>query len=152
MIKVKRYSGCIGASPLSQLDFFSLPMIELCDIFSLDSPLKQKVLCDDKFLLWRQVFPANAVIFWLNGELHWRLGKSSSGEQWFACGNGISSQIPVTRGSTSMVFTTNVKEGTWSNSSLFLTWLCNRKILQMHLLIYHNIAPTPSKFSGKNYF
>ena len=32
------------ASPLSQFDFFSLPMIELCDIFSLDSPAKQQVL------------------------------------------------------------------------------------------------------------
>ena len=29
----------MGASTLSQFDFFSLPMIELCDIFSLDSPL-----------------------------------------------------------------------------------------------------------------
>ena len=43
-IKIKRYSGCIGASPLSQFDFFSLSMIELCDIFSLDSPAKQQVL------------------------------------------------------------------------------------------------------------
>ena len=44
MHKKKSYSGCIGASPLSQFDFFSLPMIELCDIFSLDSPAKQQVL------------------------------------------------------------------------------------------------------------
>ena len=43
-MKIKRYSCCIGASPLSQFDFFSLPMIELCDIFSLDSPAKQQVL------------------------------------------------------------------------------------------------------------
>ena len=43
-IRIKRYRGCIGASPLSQFDFFSLPMIELCDIFSLDSPAKQRVL------------------------------------------------------------------------------------------------------------
>ena len=42
-IKIKHYSGCLGASPLSQFDFFSLPMIELCDIFSLDSPAKQQV-------------------------------------------------------------------------------------------------------------
>ena len=27
-----------------QFDFFALPMIELCDIFSLDSPAKQQVL------------------------------------------------------------------------------------------------------------
>ena len=27
-----------------QFDFFALPMIELCDIFSLDSPTKQQVL------------------------------------------------------------------------------------------------------------
>ena len=50
--------------------------------------------------------------FWLNGELNWQLGKSSSGEHCFACGNGISSRIPGTRGSTSMVFTTDVKEET----------------------------------------
>ena len=29
---------------MSQFDFFSLPMIELCDIFSLDRPAKQQVL------------------------------------------------------------------------------------------------------------
>ena len=39
---MKRYCGCIGASPLSQLDFFSLPMI--VRIFSLDCPAtKQQV-------------------------------------------------------------------------------------------------------------
>ena len=43
-IKIKRYCSCIGASPLSQFDFFSFPMIELCDTFSLDSPPKQQVL------------------------------------------------------------------------------------------------------------
>ena len=43
-IKISRYSGCVGASPLSQFDSFSLPMIELWDIFSLDSRAKQQVL------------------------------------------------------------------------------------------------------------
>jgi len=32
---IKRYWGCIGASPL--FDLFASPMIELCDIFSLDN-------------------------------------------------------------------------------------------------------------------
>ena len=49
--------GCIGASPLSQFDFFSLPMIKLCDIFSLDcSAIKQQVpsldnhsICNEQF-------------------------------------------------------------------------------------------------------
>ena len=39
---MKRYCGCIAASPLFY--FFALPMIELCDIFLLDSPAKQQVL------------------------------------------------------------------------------------------------------------
>ena len=43
-IKIKRYCGCIGTSPLSHFVFFSLPMIELCDIFSLDSLAKQQLL------------------------------------------------------------------------------------------------------------
>ena len=42
-IKITRYCGCIGASPLSQFDFFSLPMIKLCDIFSLDCPATKQV-------------------------------------------------------------------------------------------------------------
>ena len=41
-IKIKRYCGCIGASPLSQFDFFSLPMIKLWDI-SLDCPARKQV-------------------------------------------------------------------------------------------------------------
>ena len=43
-IKIKRCSACIGAMPLPQFDFFSLPMIELCDIFSLESPARRQVL------------------------------------------------------------------------------------------------------------
>ena len=43
-IKINRYSAWIGASPLPQFDSFSLPMIELCDIFSLESPTRQQVL------------------------------------------------------------------------------------------------------------
>ena len=41
-IKLKRSCACIGASPL--IDFYALPVIELCDIFSLDSSAKQQVL------------------------------------------------------------------------------------------------------------
>ena len=41
--KIKRYCSCIAASPLP-VWLFALPMIELCDIFSLDSPAKQQVL------------------------------------------------------------------------------------------------------------
>ena len=34
----------MGASPLSQFEFFALPKIKLCDIFSLDFPaIKQQV-------------------------------------------------------------------------------------------------------------
>ena len=43
-IKIKRYSACIGVSPLPQFDLFALPMIELCEIFSLESPARQQVL------------------------------------------------------------------------------------------------------------
>ena len=39
------------ASPLSQFDFLSMPMIELCDIFSLDSPAKQQVFVRQPFNL-----------------------------------------------------------------------------------------------------
>lgn len=41
-IRLKRSCGCLGTSPL--FDFFALPVIELCDIFSLDSPAKQEIL------------------------------------------------------------------------------------------------------------
>ena len=41
-IHLKRSCGCTGTSPL--FDFFALPVIELCDIFLLDSPAKQEIL------------------------------------------------------------------------------------------------------------
>ena len=49
-IRLKRSCGCIGTSPL--FDFFALPVIELGDIFSLDSPAKQEIL----FVIIRQPF------------------------------------------------------------------------------------------------
>jgi len=55
-------------------------------------------------------FSCNTVNFGLNGHLNRQLGESNSWRALLGCGNGNSSRFPGTRGSTSMVFTTDVKE------------------------------------------
>ena len=65
--------------------------------------------------------------FWLNRDLNWTLGESNSGESSaLPYGNGISSQIPSTRRSTSlMVFITDVKEETWLGPTVVYSALVN---------------------------
>ena len=83
---------------------------------ALFSRTKSAIKCDDRFLLLTLLISEWTDTYRLTtgGIQLWRA--------LLARGNGNSSLFPGTRGSTSMVFTTDVKqETTWSNRSLFYT-------------------------------
>ena len=62
-------------------------------------------------IMWRYLFLVNTVNFWLDGHLNWKLVESNSGEHCFPAKTEIRHDFLVlTRGSTLMVFTTDVKE------------------------------------------